>query len=367
MTELKRTPLFPMHQKYGAKLVAFNGWEMPVQYAGILVEHRAVRTAAGLFDVSHMGELVVAGPQALDVVQKVITNDAGRLADGQALYSPMCYPDGGTVDDVLVYRMGPQRYLLVVNAGNVDKDHAWIRDTAAVFPDARVEDESGRWAQLAVQGPAALSILSRLTATDLAGVPSYCFRPDVEVAGVRCLASRTGYTGEDGFELYCAAGDGLRLWEALLEEGDEDGLQPCGLGARDTLRLEARLPLYGHELDEQTTPLEAGLGRFVKFRKPDYHGKAALQRQQAEGLRKRLVGFELTGRGVPRQGYPIAKDGATVGVVTSGTLSPTLNKPLGLGYVPPDLAEPGCEFDVLIRGSPVPARVVKTPFYQRPR
>ncbi len=365
--DLKRTPLYEMHQKYGGRIVDFGGWALPVQFSSILEEHRAVRERAGLFDVSHMGEIKLTGPQALAVAQRLVTNDVAALADQQILYSPMCYAHGGIVDDLLVYRRGPEDYLLVVNAANTDKDYLHVSEVARQYPGARVENSSDATAQLALQGPRAERILQRLTGAPLAEIKYYWFRPEVEVAGVKCLVSRTGYTGEDGFELYCSPTEAPQLWETLLEEGDEDGLVPCGLGARDTLRFEARLPLYGHELSDQSTPLEAGLGVFVKLGKEGFLGQPVLVRQQQEGVKRKLAGFEMLERGIPRAQYPIALNGEEVGFVTSGTFAPTLEKNLGLGYVPVELAGVGSEFDVVIREKPTRARVVKTPFYRRPK
>lgn len=354
-----------MHLKYGGKIIDFGGWALPVQFSGIIEEHRAVRTAAGLFDVSHMGEIDVKGPDALALVQKLITNDASKLAKNQVLYTPMCYENGTVVDDLLVYRLGEDHFYLVVNAANTDKDYAWIRGQARAFNDVSAENLSDSTAQLALQGPKAGEILRKLTKTDLASIKYYWCLPDVNVAGSRCLVSRTGYTGEDGFEIYCKPKDAPKLWEILLETGDEDGLIPVGLGARDTLRFEARLPLYGHEIDEKTTPIEAGLGIFVKLEKLAFNGKGALVRQKAEGVTKKLVGFEMVDRGIPRGGYPIARDGREVGYVTTGSFAPTLEKNIGLGFVPPELARVGEEIDVVIRGKGVKALIVKTPFYRR--
>ncbi len=362
---LKKTPLFEIHQKYGGKIVDFGGWALPVQFTGIIEEHRAVRAAAGLFDVSHMGEIEVTGAQALELVNYLITNDAPAMAVEQIIYSPMCYESGGIIDDLLVYRLGPERFMLVVNAANTEKDLEYIRSVAARFPGAQVIDRSNCWAQLALQGPNADRILQRLTRTDLSQIKYYWFRARVGVAGSGCLVSRTGYTGEDGFEIYCSPEDAPNLWDEIMEAGEDDDLVPCGLGARDTLRFEAKMPLYGHELDQNTTPFEAGLGFFVKLNKPEFLGREALARQKAGGITKKLAGFEMTGRGIPRAGYPIHHDGRAVGVVTSGTYAPTLDKNLGLGYVPVELAGPGTELEIMIRNRPVRAMVVKTPFYRR--
>lgn len=367
MENLKKTPLFSMHEKYGGKIIDFGGWALPVQFAGIIEEHRAVRQRAGVFDVSHMGEIDVRGPQALDLVQKLITNDASKLDIDQVLYTPMCYPEGGIVDDLLVYRLAGDHFFLVVNASNTAKDFDWIQKVAADFSGARVENLSDSTAQLALQGPLAEGILQKLTDIDLSTIAYYHCRQGVSVAGCRCLVSRTGYTGEDGFEIYCRPEDAMTLWEAILDAGSDEGAVPAGLGARDTLRFEARLPLYGHEINQDITPLEAGLGIFVKLDKPDFIGKEALVRQKEEGLRRKLVGFEMVERGIPRQGYPIARDGAEVGFVTTGSFSPTLEKNIGLGFVPAELSKVGTELEVMIRGKGVKAQVVRTPFYQRAR
>lgn len=365
MQDLKKTPLLAMHEKYGGKIIDFGGWALPVQFAGIIEEHLAVRQQAGLFDVSHMGEIDVRGPQALDLVQKLITNDASKLVLNQVLYTPMCYPDGGIVDDLLVYRLAEDHFFLVVNASNIAKDFDWILKVAVGYPGAKVENLSDSIAQLALQGPLAEGILQKLTDTELSTIAYYHCRQGVSVAGCRCLVSRTGYTGEDGLEIYSKPEDAATLWEAILEEGSDEGVVPVGLGARDTLRFEARLPLYGHEINQEITPLEAGLGIFVKLEKPDFIGRDVLVRQKEEGLRRKLVGFEMVDRGIPRQGYPIAKDGVEVGFVSTGSYSPTLEKNIGLGYVPVDLSKTGTELEVVIRGKGVKAKVIRTPFYQR--
>ena len=364
-TGLKRTPLFAAHKALGARVIEFGGWEMPVQYSGILDEHRAVRERAGLFDVSHMGEFRVEGPGALDLLQGWVPNDVSRLKVDQALYTQICQPDGGTLDDLLIYRLGEDRYMVVVNASTTEKDWRWLQqyaDGRSGFTTANASDETGL---LALQGPLAQSILQPLTAAPLDEIKYYhCARGDV--AGIPAIISRTGYTGEDGFELFCAATDAPRLWNALLEAGKPRGLLPAGLGARDTLRLEAGYCLYGHELTEEITPLEAGLGWTVKLDKgADFIGREALAREKAEGLRRKLVGIELRERGVPRAGYAILRDGQRIGELTSGTHSPTLNKPIGLGYVAPEHAAAGTEVAIEIRGKPVAAGIVALPFYKR--
>ncbi len=360
---MKRTPLYEAHAKAGAKLIDFGGWEMPVQYAGILEEHRTVRTRAGLFDVSHMGEIDVRGPQALEMVNMLITNDAAKLADGQILYSPMCYETGGIVDDLLVYRYEADHFLLVVNASNTDKDFAWVDRLAQGF-EVKVENISAQTAQLAFQGPLAEQILQRITDIDLAQIKYYWFAYG-KIAGVECLISRTGYTGEDGFEFYFAPEFALKLWDEVLQAGQAEGAQPIGLGARDTLRFEACLPLYGNELGEDISPLEAGLGIFVKLDKADFTGKQALEAQKAGGVPRKSVGFEMVDRGIARSHYPLALEGREIGFVTSGSFSPTLEKNIGLGLIDANEAQVGKEIEVMVRGKGVKARIVAKPFYRR--
>jgi aminomethyltransferase len=357
----KRTPLYDVHVQSGARMVEFAGWDMPVQYEGVLAEHEAVRTRAGLFDVSHMGEVVFRGPKALEALNRVFTNDLTKIADGQAQYGCLCRENGGIVDDVVVYRRSPQDLLVCVNAGNRDKDFAWLRDHAG---GAEVTNESDDWVQLALQGPRAQAILQPLTAVDLSKLGTFRFT-EGDVAGVRCTVARTGYTGEDGFELFCRPADGVRLWKALVEAGKGEGLVPAGLGARDTLRLEVAYRLYGNDMDDATTPLEAGLGWVVKFDKGDFIGRAAMLRQKEGGLPRKLVGFVLTDPGIARHGFDVLHDGKKVGVVASGTKSPTLKTSIGLAYVPPTLAAEASSFAVDIRGRPAAAQVVKTPFYAR--
>jgi len=342
-------------------MVDFAGWEMPVQYKSVVSEHEAVRSAAGLFDVSHMGEVELTGPGALEAANRLLSNDLARSADGQAVYSGLLNERGGFVDDVVAYRFSPERILMCVNASNREKDFRWMTErTSGVKPINRSDD----YAQLALQGPKAAAILQRKTAAALSSLRSYRFT-EADVAGVPCILSRTGYTGEDGFELYCAPGKAEALWFALLDEGREEGLVPAGLGARDSLRTEMKFALYGNDIDEEHTPLEAGLGWIVKLDKGDFIGRAALERQKAEGVRRKLVGFELLESGVPRHGYSIVKDGTAAGVVTSGTFGPSVKKPIGIGYVPSELASEGSTFAVEIRGRPVAAKVVKTPFWKR--
>ncbi|HEV2404695.1 MAG TPA: glycine cleavage system aminomethyltransferase GcvT [Ktedonobacterales bacterium] len=364
-TTLKRTPLFEAHRELGARLVEFGGWEMPVQYSGILEEHRAVRERAGLFDVSHMGEFRVEGPGALAFLNGLVPNDVSRLAINQALYTQLCWPDGGTVDDLIIYRLGDERYMTVVNAGTLDKDWAWISEHAAAHDDFTLTNISDETALIALQGPLARTILQPLTTTDLDAIAYYHCQPGA-VAGIECLISRTGYTGEDGFEMYHQAERAVELWRALLAAGAPHGLLPAGLGARDTLRLEAGYCLYGHELSDDITPLEAGLGWTVKLNKADdFIGKQALIAEKRDGLRRKLIGIELRERGIPRAGYPILRDGRTLGEVTSGTMCPTLGHAAALGFVPPSDAAVGTELAVEIRGKAIPAVVVALPFYKR--
>ncbi len=361
-TALQRTPLYELHRELGAKLIDFGGWEMPVQYAGILEEHRAVRERVGLFDVSHMGEFDVTGRDALAYLQWMTPNDVGKLADGRIHYTGFLTPQGTFVDDLLVYRRSPDDYLLVVNAGNTPKDFAWATEHAR--GDVRITDRSADYALIAVQGPKAAALLARVASPDPSDLPYYGFR-DTKVCGAPALVSRTGYTGEDGFEVYCRPGDAPRLFRALLDEGKADGAAPCGLGARDTLRLEAKMALYGNDIDDTVTALEADLGWIVKMSKGDFLGRDALAAQKQAGLTRKLVGFEMVDRGIARHGYP-AKTAAGPGLVTSGTHSPTLGRPIGLALLPTAATAVGTEFHVDIRGRDAAARVVPTPFYKRP-
>ncbi|HEY8910392.1 MAG TPA: glycine cleavage system aminomethyltransferase GcvT [Desulfosporosinus sp.] len=363
MDEAKRTPLYAEHMAAKAKLIDFGGWEMPVQYAGVIEEHHAVRTKAGLFDVSHMGEIAVHGKEALGFVQMLVTNDASRLEDGGILYSPMCYPNGGIVDDLLIYRNDAEHFLLVVNASNTDKDYTWMLKQVNDF-NVRVDNVSDQYAQLALQGPLAEEILQRITNVNLTKLKYYTFTNGV-IDGSQCLISRTGYTGEDGFEIYTAPQYGRQLWRKILDIGGPEGVEPIGLGARDTLRFEARLPLYGNELGAEISPLEAGLGSFVELAKQAFVGKLALQAQKEQGVTRKLVGLEMIGRGIARSHYPLQKNGEDIGFVTSGSFSPTLNKNIALGLICADLAVQGEMLDVLIRGKAVQAKIIPTLFYKR--
>ena len=362
-TSLKRTPLYEQHVALGARLVEFGGWEMPVQYSGIMEEHRAVRTYAGLFDVSHMGEFKVEGPDALAFLQHLVPNDVSRLAMNQALYTQLCLPDGGTVDDLIIYHLADNHYMLVVNAANIDKDFAWVVQQAKGF-DVQVTNQSDTTALLALQGPEAQAILQPLTEVDLSTIRYYHCAPGM-VDGINCNISRTGYTGEDGFELYCASADASKLWDDLLAAGKERGLLPAGLGARDTLRLEAGYCLYGHELDEQTNPLEARLGWTVKLNKDEFIGRDALLKVKEQGPKRKLIGIEMIERGVCRGGYTLYEDEQHIGTLTSGAPSPTLNKNIGMGYIEASHAVDGKTVYVDIRGKRTAALIVALPFYKR--
>ncbi len=362
MSELLKTPLNAAHRALGARMVDFGGWDMPVQYTGIIDEHNAVRTAAGLFDVSHMGELEVLGPQALDLVNYVTTNDASKLETGQVHYSGLMYETGCFVDDILVHKVADDRYFLCVNASNQDKDFAHFVEHNRF--DCTVTNLGPKLAQIAVQGPKAIGILQKLTKTDLSSIKYYWFA-DGEVSGEPARIAHTGYTGEDGFEIYIAPDQAEARWNELLEAGEEFGLKPCGLGARNTLRLEAGMALYGHEIDASITPLEANLGWIVKLAKGEFLGSAVLQKQKAEGVRRKLIGFEMRGRGIGRDGYEIRVDGEAAGWVTSGGPSPTLNRNIGFGYLPAEKAQVGAAIEVVVRNQGVEAAVIPTPFYKR--
>jgi aminomethyltransferase len=359
---LKKTPLYEKHVALGAKLIDFGGWMMPLQYSGILEEHRSVRTTAGLFDVSHMGEILVKGPEAAEFIQKMITNDISRLHSFQILYSPMCYPSGGIVDDVLIYKLNAQEYLLVVNAANIDKDFKWLKEHQQ--GGVTVQDVSPQYAQLALQGPLAQDILQKLTDVPLNEIRFFRFKDKLDIAGVQALVSRTGYTGEDGFEMYIPIEKVLTLWDSLMQAGEEYGLVPAGLGARDTLRFEVALPLYGQELSEEISPLEAGLDKFVKLGKEDFVGRDVLIQQREQGVPRKLVGFEMIDRGIPRHNYEVRMDERSVGYVTSGSFSPSLNKNLGLALVDSRLdIETDTQIEIVVRRRLLKAKITKTPFY----
>jgi aminomethyltransferase len=363
--QLKKTPLNARHRAMGARMVPFGGWDMPVEYSGITNEHMAVRTRAGLFDVSHMGQIEVAGKDALAAVQRISSNDATRLSVGQAQYSALTTAEGTFVDDLIVYRLANDHYLLVVNAGNIERAYKWILDHTRDVGDVAVVNSSARYALLAVQGPAAPDIVQQLTAADLTGVKYYWFTHG-EVAGVRSIIARTGYTGEDGFELFIPPASAERVWNTILETGAGAGIVPVGLGARDTLRLEAGMHLSGQDIDETTTVLEADLGWIIGWKKADFVGKSALEQQKSSGLARKLVGFEMIAPGIARHGYK-AQTSSGEGIVTSGTQTPLLKKSIGLAYLPIGATAPGTEFEVDIRGRRTPARVVPRQFYKRSR
>lgn len=370
MTEqiLKRTPLNEAHRNLGGKMVDFGGWDMPVQYpAGTIAEHLRTRTRSGLFDVSHMGEIHVTGPDAIAFVNSLTTNDVTRLVDGQAHYSALTYENGTVVDDLLVYRFGPERLFLVVNAATQDKDWDWITSHEGSF-DVELVKASDDFCQIAIQGPEATRILQTMTDTDLSAIKYYHFT-EGEVDGVPSIISRTGYTGEDGFEVYAAPDKAEQLWSKMLEAGDygsDEGILPCGLAARNTLRLEAAMSLYGHELSDEITPLEAGLGWICKL-KTDFIGAEALREQKEAGLSRKLIGFEMTDRGIARDGHDVYSGDERIGIVTSGSPAPFLKKNIGLAFVPAEMAEAGTRIDIDIRGRMVAAEIVDTPFYKRER
>lgn len=365
MSELKRTPLFSVYKEYGGKTIDFGGWELPVQFSSIKEEHEAVRTKAGLFDVSHMGEVEVKGTGGLAYLQKVVTNDVSKLKDGGAQYTAMCYENGGTVDDLLVYKIAENHYLLVINASNIEKDYNWLQ--SHLDEDVTIENLSEKTAQLALQGPLAEQVLQKLVhGTQLNEIGFFKFQQEVNIAGKPALVSRTGYTGEDGFEIYCSSDDAVALWHEILSAGKEEGVLPCGLGARDTLRFEANLALYGQELSSDISPLEAGIGFAVKLNKEtDFIGKAALLAQKTNGVPRKIAGIEMIDRGIPRHGYLVFNGDKLIGEVTTGTQSPTLKKNIGLALIESEYAGTGSEVEVEIRGKRLKAKVVPTPFYKR--
>ncbi|OCA91088.1 glycine cleavage system protein T [Bacillus sp. FJAT-27225] len=365
MTELKRTPLFETYKEYGGKTIDFGGWELPVQFSGIKEEHEAVRTKAGLFDVSHMGEIEVKGADSLSYLQKMMTNDVSKIVDGAAQYTAMCYENGGTIDDLLIYKKGMDHYLLVVNASNIEKDYSWLEDH--LEGNVTIENLSDRFALLALQGPLAGQVLQKLASHDnLSEIGFFKFKEGVELNGTKALVSRTGYTGEDGFEIYCDPQDAIKLWKEILEAGQEEGVLPCGLGARDTLRFEAGLALYGQELSSEISPLEAGIGFAVKLNKEsDFIGKEALKVQKENGIPRKLIGIEMIDRGIPRHGYPVFSGDSKIGEVTTGTQSPTLKRNIGLVLVETENAELGQEVLVEIRGKKLKAKIIPVPFYKR--
>jgi glycine cleavage system T protein (aminomethyltransferase) len=366
----RRTALNAVHRQMGAKMVEFNGWDMPVEYpasGGIIAEHIAVRTGVGIFDVSHMGDIRLGGPGALAAVQHISMNDAARLAVGQAQYSALLYPQGTFVDDVIVHWLGEDEYLLVINAGTREKDFNWVRENTRNF-DCRAENLSDNFTQIAIQGPKAVEVLQKVTDADLSSVKFYWVTRGTVCGLKNILIARTGYTGEDGFEIYIPADEttSARVWNEILKAGKDLGLLPCGLGARNTLRLEAKLPLYEHEISDTINVWEAGLDRFCKMEKPEFVGQAALEKARTEGVKRVLVGLEMIDRGIARDGYKVQDEsGREIGYVTSGSPAPFLKKNIALAYVPPEFSEIGRELKVGIRGQGVSARVVPTPFYKR--
>lgn len=360
--QVRRTPLYEQHVEAGAKLIEFSGWELPVRYSGVVEEHRAVRERLGLFDVSHMGEFRVAGPGAESFLQGLTPNDVSALQVGRIHYTGLLTERGTYLDDLLVYRLGNQEFMLVVNAANIEKNFAWLK--AHSIEGVELTDESNSFALLALQGPRAQEVLAELTGCDLSQVRYYGFVRD-EVAGAPALISRTGYTGEDGFELYLAPEVASKVWGELLLAGRSRDILPAGLGARDTLRLEAGMALYGHELDEETTPFEAGLGWVVKLNSGEFLGREALVQQKSVSPTRSLVGFELTRRGIARQGCPVLCGDREVGIVTSGTWSPTFEKAIGMAFLPTEIAVAGTEVAVDVRGKSIPAKIVPLPIYRR--
>ena len=361
---LQRTPLYDAHVELGARMVSFGGWEMPVEYTGISEEHIAVRTAAGLFDVSHMGEIEIAGDHALAAVQRISCNNADKLQIGQAQYSGLLTSEGAFVDDLLVYRLASDHFMLVVNAANIQKDYQWIKEHISTIGDAVAVNASSRYALLAVQGPAALDVVQTLTSIDLAEISYYWFETG-ELANERVTISRTGYTGEDGVEIFISPQSAGKIWKALLESGQKVGLKPAGLGARDTLRLESAMRLYGQDITDQTSVLEAGLGWIVGWDKEGFIGDDVLRLQKADGVSRRLVGFEMVDRGIARHGYEVYAEGVEIGIVTSGTHAPFLKKAIGMAYVQKAYTAIDTEFQINIRERRVTARVVRMPFYKR--
>ncbi|WP_175991063.1 glycine cleavage system aminomethyltransferase GcvT [Bacillus sp. Marseille-Q1617] len=365
MADLKQTPLYEVYKEYGGKTIDFGGWALPVQFSSIKEEHEAVRTRAGLFDVSHMGEIEVKGEGALEYLQKMMTNDVSKIKDGGAQYTAMCYDDGGTVDDLLVYKIKDNDYLLVVNAANIDKDYEWLKQHET--DGVEINNISEHMAQLALQGPLAESVLQRLTDEhSLRDIGFFKFQTEVNINGRHALVSRTGYTGEDGFEIYCDAKDAVDIWKDILIEGGNDGVLPCGLGARDTLRFEANLALYGQELSKHISPIEAGIGFAVKVNKEiPFIGQEVLKKQKEEGASRKIAGIEMIDRGIPRHGYKVFSGEEEIGEVTTGTQSPTLKKNIGLALLKKEFTSVDTEVQVEIRGKKLNAKVVPTPFYKR--
>ncbi len=371
---VRKTVLHAVHRQMGAKMVEFNGWDMPVEYpasvgGGIVAEHMAVRTGVGIFDVSHMGDIRLAGREALAAVQHISMNDASRLAVGQAQYSALLYPQGTFVDDAIVHRLGGDEYLLVINAGTREKDFNWVRDNTRQF-DCKVENLSDDFTQIAIQGPKGVDVLQKLTGAGLSAVKFYWVTRGTLCGLKNILMARTGYTAEDGFEIYIPADErtSARVWHEILAAGKEFGVVPCGLGSRNTLRLEGKLPLYGHEISDTINVWEAGLDRFCKMEKPEFIGRAALEKAKAEGVKRTLAGLEMVERGIARDGYKVLDEGGSeIGYVTSGSPAPFLKKNIALAYIPPAQAVVGTTVKVEIRGQSVKAQVAPTPFYRRPK
>ncbi len=360
---MKKTPLYEKHLENKGKMIDFGGWLLPVEYAGIIPEHEAVRNAAGLFDVSHMGEVSVIGEDAEEFIQRMVTNDISKMDTDQIYYSPMCYPNGGVVDDLLIYKYSTDKYLLVVNAANTGKDVEWLQSN--VSGTVEMKNVSAEYAQLALQGPDAQRILQKLTDKNLEDIKFFYFDHDVKIEGISALVSRNGYTGEDGFEILVAPDNAEALWNKIMEAGKEEGLMPAGLGARDTLRFEVCLPLYGHEINHDITPLEAGLGYFVKLDKGTFIGKDALVQQKNSGIMRRLCAFEMTDRGIPRTGFEVYAGDKKIGHVTTGSYSPTLKRNIGLALLEEAYAAEGTEIEVLIRNKLLKARIIRKPFYSK--
>ncbi len=361
---IKKTPLFDHYEKYGGKIVDFAGWALPVEFSTLKDEHNAVRNKAGIFDVSHMGEVVVSGEEAEKFLDYLLTNEIGKMQEKQISYNLMCYESGTVVDDLIVYKYTNDHFLLVINAGNIEKDVAWIMEKSKLFK-VEVEHISNNIAQLAVQGPKAQEVLQKLTDFNLAEIKFFFFEEEINVAGVKCIVSRSGYTGEDGFELYMNKDFVVSLWEKIIDAGKEEGLIPCGLGARDTLRFESGLPLYGNELSDQITPLEAGLGFFVKLQKDDFIGKEALVKQKEEGLKRKIVGFEMIDKGIPRHEYEVFSNDKKIGFVTTGYMAPTVGRTVGLAMVDAEFSPIGTEILIGVRNKKLKAKVVDKKFYQK--
>jgi aminomethyltransferase len=368
-TALRKTALNSVHRQMGAKMVDFGGWDMPVEYSGLIAEHMAVRTGVGIFDVSHMGDILIRGPQALEAVQYISMNDASRLQQGQAHYSALLYPQGTFVDDVIVHKLGENDYLLVINAGTREKDVKWVRQNVRAF-HCHADDLSDYYTQLAIQGPRAVDVLRKLTNADLSTIKNYWFTYGTVCGLPNTMIARTGYTGEDGFEIYIPSDEATsrRVWNEVLEAGKDFGILPCGLGARNTLRLESKMALYGHEISDTINVWEADLGRYCKVEKGDFVGRAELEKAKANGLKRILVGLEMIERGIGRDGYKVfSESGEQIGYITSGSPAPFLKKNIALAYVPPSYSQIGTEVLVEVRSQKVKAQVVPTPFYKRPK